>query len=50
MVTTLGWEALRELADFLAPNGCAISFYVNLDPALTPTAADLATRVNSLLS
>src|SRR3954463_5481865 len=50
MVTTFGWDALRDLAGFRAPNGCAISFYVNLDPALTPTAGDLATRVNSLLS
>src|SRR4029079_7326109 len=38
------------LADFRAPKGCAISFFVNLDPALTPTAGDPATRVNSLLS
>src|SRR3954463_9602657 len=50
MVTTFGWDALRDLAGFRAPNGCAVSFYVNLDPTLTPTAGDLATRANSLLS
>ncbi len=46
---TVNWETLRELVSFRAENGCAISFYVNLDPQLTPTAADVDTRVRSLL-
>ena len=42
-------DGLRELAGFRAENGCAISLYLNLDPSITPTAADVATRVRSLL-
>lgn len=49
MATTLSWEGLRELAGFKAEKGCAISFYVDLDPSVSPTAADAQTRVNSLL-
>ncbi|HWG56484.1 MAG TPA: Vms1/Ankzf1 family peptidyl-tRNA hydrolase [Gaiellaceae bacterium] len=42
-------DGLRELAGFRAENGCAITLYVNLDPSVTPTAGDIATRVRSLL-
>ena len=49
MTTTVSLERLRELAGFRAQNGCAISLYLDLDPSTTPTAADTATRVSSLL-
>ncbi len=49
MASTIGWESLRELAAFHAAKGCAISFYLDLDPRRTPTAGDAASRVNSLL-
>lgn len=49
MTTTVSLDTLRELAGFQAQNGCAISLYLDLDPSITPTAADTATRVNSLL-
>jgi peptide chain release factor subunit 1 len=40
---------LRELAGFRAENGCAISLYVDLDPASAPTMRDTELRVNALL-
>src|SRR3954454_15848979 len=43
------WEQLRELAGFRAEKGCAISFYVDLDPSEAPTPPDVQTKVNSLL-
>jgi peptide chain release factor subunit 1 len=43
------WDGLRDLAGFRAQNGCAISLYLDLDPSATPTAADLATRINALV-
>ena len=49
MAATVSWEGLRELAAFRAEKGRAISFYLNLDPRVSPTAGDIATRVNSLL-
>ena len=50
MAETVTWDALRELAEFRAETGCAISFYLNLDPSLSPTAGDADTRVSSLLA
>jgi peptide chain release factor subunit 1 len=50
MATTVTLDGLRELAGFRAENGCAISLYLDLDPSLSPTAADVATRVRSLLA
>jgi peptide chain release factor subunit 1 len=50
MVATVSWDELRELAGFQAARGIALSLYLNLDPAVTPTAADAQTRVNSLLA
>jgi peptide chain release factor subunit 1 len=49
MATTVTLGGLRELAGFRAENGCAISLYLDLDPSVAPTAADVATRVRSLL-
>jgi peptide chain release factor subunit 1 len=48
-VASVTWDGVRELAGFRAQNGCAISLYLDLDPSVTPTAADLATRVNALV-
>lgn len=49
MASTVTWDGLRDLAGFRAENGCAVSLYLDLDPSVTPTAADLATRVNALV-
>ncbi len=50
MAETVSWDALRELAEFRAEKGCAISLYVDLDPSIAPTAGDADTRLNSLLT
>ena len=50
MAGTVRWEQLRGLAGFRAAEGCAVSLYLNLDPREAPTAADVETRQNSLLS
>jgi peptide chain release factor subunit 1 len=49
MAATVSWDALRDLAGFRAAKGVAVSFYLDLEPSITPTASDVATRVNSLL-
>jgi peptide chain release factor subunit 1 len=49
MAEAVSWDHLRELAAFRAEKGCAISFYVNLDPRDAPTALDADARVSSLL-
>jgi len=49
VAATMSWARLRELASFRAEKGCAISLYVNLDPSVTPTAAEASARINSLL-
>ena len=49
MTSTVTWDRLRELARFRAQNGCAISLYLDLDPSVTPTPGDAATRVNALI-
>ena len=49
MAQTVTWDSLRDLAGFRAQNGCAVSLYVDLDPSVTPTAADVATRANALI-
>src|SRR4029453_15829658 len=49
VASTVTWDGLRDLAGFRAQNGCAISLYLDLDPSVTPTAADLTTRVNALI-
>lgn len=50
MAETVTWDRLRELAEFRAEKGCAISLYVDLDPSIVPTAGDADARVNSLLT
>jgi len=49
MAGTVSWEGMRELAEFQARDGCAITLYLDLDPSTTPTAGDLHSRVNSLV-
>jgi peptide chain release factor subunit 1 len=49
MARTITWEELRDLAEFEAENGCAISLYLHLDPRLAPTPGDVDTRIRSLL-
>src|SRR5438093_6783599 len=43
------WEVLRDLARFRARKGCAISFYLDLDPRVSPTAAAVQTRTRALV-
>jgi peptide chain release factor subunit 1 len=50
MPETVTWDRLRELAEFRAEKGCAISLYVDLDPSIVPTAGEADARVNSLLA
>lgn len=50
MAATLTWDDVRKLAEYRAQKGCAISLYVDLDPAMSPTPRDAATRVNALLA
>ena len=47
---TVTWDSLRELANFRAEKGCAVSLYVDLDPSTAPTPADAETRFHSLLA
>src|SRR5437762_194373 len=49
MADRVSWETLRRLASFRARRGCAISLYLDLDPAVAATPGDVATRINSLL-
>jgi peptide chain release factor subunit 1 len=49
LARTITWEELRDLAAFEAEKGCAVSLYLDLDPSLTPTPGDAATRLHSLL-
>src|SRR5215216_4045002 len=50
MAETVSWDGLRELAEFKAEKGCAISLYLDLDPSTAPTAGDAATRISALLN
>ena len=49
MADTVSWDQLRDLAGFRARKGCAISIFLNLDPALAATAPETAPKINSLL-
>jgi peptide chain release factor subunit 1 len=49
LARTITWDELRDLAAFEAEKGCAVSLYLDLDPSISPTAGDAATRLNSLL-
>src|SRR5262245_317241 len=50
MTATISLVGLRELAAFRASRGRAISLYLDLDPSRSPTAAEVAARVSSLLN
>jgi peptide chain release factor subunit 1 len=43
-------DLVRELAEFRATRGRALSLYLDLDPSTAPTAAELDSRIASLLS
>jgi peptide chain release factor subunit 1 len=49
MARTVTWDELRSLASFRAQRGCAISLYLDLDPADSPTPRTADMRLNSLL-
>jgi peptide chain release factor subunit 1 len=49
LARTINWEDLRELAAFEADKGFAVSLYLDLDPSVTPTPAEAAMRLHSLL-
>src|ERR687888_875006 len=49
VAATVSWDQLRDLAGFRARKGCAISIFLNLDPALAATAPEVSTRINSLI-
>ena len=50
MTSTVTETLLRRLAGFRAANGCAVTVYVDLDPSSTPTASDVDTKFNAVLS
>ena len=50
MAETVSWDRLRELAEFRAEKGCAISLYLDLDPSTAPTAGDADARASALLA
>jgi peptide chain release factor subunit 1 len=50
MAETLTLNRLRELARFRSQSESAISLYVDLDPAVTPTPTAADTRVSALLA
>ena len=50
MAETVSWNRLRELAEFRAEKGCAISLYLDLDPSTAPTAGDADARAKALLA
>ena len=45
----IDWGTLRGLAGVRTGHGCAISFYLDLDPHVSPTTADARTRMRALL-
>jgi peptide subunit release factor 1 (eRF1) len=49
LARTIRWEDLRELASFEVDKGFAVSLYLDLDPSVTPTPADAAARLHSLI-
>jgi peptide chain release factor subunit 1 len=49
LARTITWHELRDLAAFEAEKGCAVSLYLDLDPSVTPTPGEAATRLHSLL-
>jgi peptide chain release factor subunit 1 len=49
LARTITSHELRDLAAFEAEKGCAVSLYLDLDPSVSPTVGDAATRLHSLL-
>lgn len=49
MAATPTWDEVRELASFRAESGCAISLYVDLEPSVAATPADVQRRAGALL-
>jgi peptide chain release factor subunit 1 len=49
MAVTVTWDMLRDLATVRAESGCAISFYLDLDPSASPTPAAVDSRINAHL-
>ena len=45
MAETVSWDGLRELAEFRAEKGCAISFYLDLDPKTVKTRLHRARKL-----
>jgi peptide chain release factor subunit 1 len=50
MAVTLTWDDVRELAEYRARRGSAISLYLDLAPSDSPTPRDAASRVSALLA
>jgi len=50
MATAVTTDTLRSLAGFRAPNGCAISIYVDLDPSSAPTIPDTEMKFKAALA
>ncbi|MGH3001765.1 MAG: Vms1/Ankzf1 family peptidyl-tRNA hydrolase, partial [Gaiellaceae bacterium] len=50
MAATMTDRLLRDLAEFHAGNGCAISIYLDFDPSSTPTIPDVEAKVSAVLS
>ena len=49
MASTITWDRLRQLAEFRAEKGCAISLYIDLAPRDSPTPPAAETRLHSLI-
>jgi peptide chain release factor subunit 1 len=49
MASSVTWDSLRDLARLRAEKGCAISLYLDLDPSVSPTAAETSSRVHALV-
>lgn len=50
MADSITWDVLRELAEFRAGNGYAVSLYLGLDPHDVPTPGDAQTRMRAVLA
>jgi peptide subunit release factor 1 (eRF1) len=50
MARAITWDELRDLAAFEAVKGCAVSLYLDLEPAAAPPVGDLHARLHSLLA
>jgi len=49
MAVAISQETLRDLAAFRARRGCAISVFLDLDPAAAPTVPEVAARIRATL-